>query len=46
MKLLIYQQNNSKVVANDHKKIPREIPKEKYISPEERHKIIDDLRLI
>ena len=26
--------------------IPKEIPKERYISPEERKKVIDDLRLI
>ena len=37
------QQNNSETVTNEHDK---EIPKERYISPEERQKIIDDLRLI
>ena len=37
------QQNNSETVTNVYKK---EIPKERYISPEERQKIIDDLRLI
>ena len=37
------QQTNSETVTNEHDK---EIPKERYISPEERHKIIDDLRLI
>ena len=37
------QQNNSETVSNEHDK---EIPKERYISPEERQKIINDLRLI
>ena len=37
------QQNNSETVSNEHDK---EITKERYISPEERQKIIDDLRLI
>ena len=36
-------QNNSETVTNEHDK---EIPKERYISPEERQTIIDDLRLI
>ena len=36
-------QNNSKTVSNEHDK---EIPKERYISPEERQNMIDDLRLI
>ena len=36
-------QNSSKTVKNDYDK---EIPNEKYISPEERQKVIDDLRLI
>ena len=36
------QQNNSKTVTNEHDK---EIPKERYVSPEKRQKIIDDLRL-
>ena len=36
-------QNNSEKVTNEHDK---EIPKETYISQEERQKIIDDLRLI
>ena len=36
-------QNNSKTVTNENDK---EIPKERYISPEERQKINDDLRLI
>ena len=36
-------QNNSEIITNEHDK---EIPKERYISPEERQKIIDDLRLI
>ena len=39
----ILQQNYSETVTNEHDK---EIPKERYISPEERQKIIDDLRLI
>ena len=37
------QQNNSETFINEHDK---GIPKEKHASPEERHKIIDDLRLI
>ena len=28
------------------KKIPKEIPKERYISPEERQKVIDNLKFI
>ena len=36
-------QNNSETITNEHVK---EIPKERYICPEERQKIIDDLRLI
>ena len=36
-------QNNSGTVTNEHDK---EIPKERYIFPEEREKFIDDLRLI
>ena len=36
-------QNNSQTITNEHDK---EIPKERYISPEERQKITDDLRLI
>ena len=36
------QQNNSEIVTNENDK---EIPKERYIPPEERKKIIDDLRL-
>ena len=36
-------QNSSETVKNDHNK---EIPSERYISPEERQKIIDDLRFI
>ena len=41
------QQNNSETVTieNDNE-IPKEIPKEKCISPEERQKIVDNLRLI
>ena len=37
------QQNNLETITNEHDK---EISKEGYISPEEREKIIDDLRLI
>ena len=37
------QQNNSKTVTNEHE---QEIPKERYISPEEGQKINEDLRLI
>ena len=37
------QQNNSKTVIN---KYGKEIPKERYISPEKRQKINDDMRLI
>ena len=37
------QQNNSKTVTNEHGKC---IAKERYISPEERQKDIDDLRLM
>ena len=36
-------QNNSETITNKHDK---EIPKERYISPEERKKIIDNLTLI
>ena len=36
------QENNSATVINEHDK---EIPKERYISPEERQEIIDELRL-
>ena len=37
------QQNNSEAVANENDK---EIPKERYLSPEEIQKIIDNLRSI
>ena len=37
------QQNNSETVTNEHDK---EIPKERYLSPEERQKHIDDPRLL
>ena len=37
------QQSNSEVVTNENEK---EIPKERYISPEKRQEIIDELRLI
>ena len=36
------QHNNSETVTNEHDK---EILKERYLSPEERQKIIDDVRL-
>ena len=36
------QQNNSETVTNEHDK---EIPKQRYISPEERQENIDELRL-
>ena len=36
------QQNNLETVTNEHDK---EIPKKRYISPEKRQEIIDDLRL-
>ena len=39
----IFQQNNSETITNEH---VQEIPKEKYISPEEIQKIIDELTLI
>ena len=37
-----WQENNSETVKNKHDK---EIPKERYISPEERQEVIDELRL-
>ena len=37
------QENNSETITNEHDK---EIPKERYLSLEERQKISDDLRLI
>ena len=37
------EQNHSETIINDHDK---EIPKEIYIPPEQRKKIINDLRLI
>ena len=37
------QQNNSGTITNENDK---EIPKERYISPKERQKLIDNLRLI
>ena len=37
-----HKKNNSKTVTNEHDK---EIPKERYVSPEERQEIIDELRL-
>ena len=36
------QQNNSEIVTNENNK---EISKERYISPEKRREIIDNLRL-
>ena len=41
--LKISPQNNSETITNEHDK---EIPKERYLSPKEKQKIIDDLRLI
>ena len=37
------RQSNSEIVTNEHDK---EIPKERYLSPEERQKNIDHVRLI
>ena len=37
------QQNNSETISNHH---DREVPKESYVSPEERQIIINNLRLI
>ena len=37
------QQNNPETITNENDK---EIPEERYISPEERQNIIDNLRLI
>ena len=36
------QQNNSETVTNEHDK---EIPKEKYVSSEERQEIVDEVKL-
>ena len=36
------QPNNSETVTNEHDK---EIPKERYVSPNERQQIIDELRI-
>ena len=38
----ILQQNNLKTVTNEH---DQEIPKERYVSPEERQESIDELRV-
>ena len=40
--------NNSKTVTNEEENIGiiREIPRERYVSPEKRQKIINDIRLI
>ena len=43
MTMINSQQSNSKKVTNENDK---EIPKERYISPEEIQKIIDNLRSI
>ena len=41
------QQNNSDTVKSENEKeVPKEIRKEGYISAEERHIIIDNLRLL
>ena len=37
------QQSNSKTVTNEHDK---ELPRERYISPEEKREIIDNYRLL
>ena len=37
------QQSNSETITNEHVK---EMPKERYVSPEEIQEIIDELRLI
>ena len=37
------QQSNSKTVTNEHDK---ELPRERYISPEEKREIIDSYRLL
>ena len=37
------QQNNSETITNENDK---KTPKQRYISPEEKQKIIDELRLI
>ena len=37
-----HKKNNSKTVTNEH---DREIPKERYVFPEEREEIIDELTL-
>ena len=38
------EQNNSRTIKNENnKEIPKEIPKERYISPEERQKNTDKL---
>ena len=43
----ISQQNNSQTVTNEsNKEIPKEIPRERYISPEKRQEITDNLRSI
>ena len=44
----ISTQNNSETITNETQNIKhdKEMPKERYISPEERQKIIDDLTLI
>ena len=41
------QQNNSETVTNENdKEIRKDIPKERYIFPEEKQKIIDNLILV
>ena len=49
MKLLIELQNfqkiHNKIIQRHRNENDKEIPKERYISPEERKKIIDELRL-
>ena len=38
--------NSETVINENNKEMPKEIPKERYLSPEERQKIIDNLRSI
>ena len=41
------QKNNLETVTNENdKEMPKEMPKERYMSPEERQKIIDNLRSV
>ena len=41
------QKNNLETVTNENdKEMPKEMPKERYMSPEEKQKIIDNLRSV